>query len=295
MELTILSLGAGVQSSMMALMASRGELLRPDGEPWKIDCAIFADTMHEPRHTKVWHPDGYWIEGGVYGWLEWLKKELSFPVYTVSAGDLAADSVMVKQAKKGHLYMENHIPAFLVDEKGKGIYGRQCTKNYKLTPIYKKCRELLGTKRITKNSGHKINMLVGISVDEISRMKPSRLYWINNQHPLIDMNISREECEAWMVQNGYPKPKRSACTFCPFHSNKEWIELKNESPLDFQSAVEFEKDLQWFFQFQTSFAQGSKPFLHSSGINLDQIDFDEDDTNQVLDAFGNECEGLCGV
>ena len=73
MALEIISLGAGVQSSVMALMAARGEL-KPMPE-----CAIFADTG--------WEPDG------VYKHLEWLKTQLNFPVYNVSAGDIRKDTL----------------------------------------------------------------------------------------------------------------------------------------------------------------------------------------------------------
>lgn len=55
----ILSLGAGVQSSTLALMAARGEV---PGFP-KLDCAIFADTQDEPA--------------SVYRWLEWLIFEIA--------------------------------------------------------------------------------------------------------------------------------------------------------------------------------------------------------------------------
>ena len=62
----VLSLGAGVQSSCLALMAERGEygLSKPD-------FAIFADTGWEPP--------------AVYEHLEWLKEELSYEVVTVSS------------------------------------------------------------------------------------------------------------------------------------------------------------------------------------------------------------------
>jgi hypothetical protein len=64
----IISLGAGVQSSTMALMAAAGEILPMP------DCAIFADTHAEPR--------------AVYDWLDWLTKQLPFPVIRVSQGNL---------------------------------------------------------------------------------------------------------------------------------------------------------------------------------------------------------------
>ena len=61
--LRVLSLGAGVQSSTLALMIEKGEVPM-------VNCAVFSDTMGEPK--------------AVYEWLEWLKKQLSYPVYTVS-------------------------------------------------------------------------------------------------------------------------------------------------------------------------------------------------------------------
>jgi len=41
--INVLSLGAGVQSSTMALMAAKGEITPMP------DCAIFADTQAEPQ------------------------------------------------------------------------------------------------------------------------------------------------------------------------------------------------------------------------------------------------------
>ena len=64
----IISLGAGVQSSTMALMAAHGEITPMP------DCAIFADTQWEPR--------------GVYQWLSWLETQLPFPVHRVTAGSV---------------------------------------------------------------------------------------------------------------------------------------------------------------------------------------------------------------
>ena len=67
-----LSLGAGVQSSTLALMIAHGEL-----EP--VDAAIFADTGWEPKK--------------VYAWLDWLEKQLPFPVHRVQRGNLREDLI----------------------------------------------------------------------------------------------------------------------------------------------------------------------------------------------------------
>ena len=75
----ILSLGAGVQSSTLALMAAHGEITPMP------DCAIFADTMGEPAE--------------VYKWLDWLEKQLPFPVYRVTAGNLQDECLTLTEAK----------------------------------------------------------------------------------------------------------------------------------------------------------------------------------------------------
>lgn len=62
----IISLGAGVQSSTLALMAVHGEITPMP------DAAIFADTQAEPQ--------------SVYKWLDWLEMQLPFPVHRVTKG-----------------------------------------------------------------------------------------------------------------------------------------------------------------------------------------------------------------
>ena len=52
-KLRILALGAGVQSTTLALMIEKGEVPM-------VDAAIFSDTMAEPRR--------------VYSHLDWLEK-----------------------------------------------------------------------------------------------------------------------------------------------------------------------------------------------------------------------------
>ena len=69
---TVISLGGGVQSSVMALMANEGAF---DRIP---DCAIFADTRWEPP--------------SIYEHLTWLRDRLSFPLYVVDNGH--GDSIL---------------------------------------------------------------------------------------------------------------------------------------------------------------------------------------------------------
>jgi hypothetical protein len=95
-----------------------------------------------------------------------------------------------------------------------------------------------------------------------------------------------------MKKNGYPPPPRSACTFCPFHSDAEWRRLKTENPIDFEKAVVFEKQLQEKLSLVTRMT--GVPYLHNSLKPLGEIDFSEDKTQGSFH-FQNECEGMCGV
>jgi hypothetical protein len=255
---TILSLGAGVQSSTIALMATKGEITPMP------DAAIFADTQAEPAN--------------VYKWLDWLEKQLAFPVYRVTTGNLAEDSLRIRTSKlSGKRYMKGAIPAFILKpDGGKGLLGRQCTADYKR-----------GEKR------HLVDLWIGISANEAIRMKPSREKWIQHQWPLIDRKMTRKDCLSWMQKNGFPEPPRSACVFCPFHSDEEWRRLRDTDNTEFLYAADYEKRLQNAARNQEVLT--GMPYLHSSCVPLEQVAFKEEKGYQQLSLFGNECEGLCGV
>ena len=168
---------------------------------------------------------------------------------------------------------------------GAGIYPRLCTTDYKIVPIKRKIRELLGEDWRKR----RVTQLIGISTDEASRMKDSRVKYIINVWPLIDLKMSRADCINWMERNGYPTPPKSACYFCPFHSNVEWSRLKLEMPILFEKAKHFEERL------QQSAAKCSKtyavPFLHRSCQPINQAPLDKGQ----LELFDMECEGMCGI
>jgi hypothetical protein len=270
----ILSLGAGVQSSTLALMAAKGQLTPMP------DCAIFADTQAEPA--------------SVYAWLNWLENQLPFPLYRVTAGNLESDELRIRTSgKTGKRYLKGSIPAFVLkDDGGRGLLGRKCTSDYKIVPIQRKVRELCGIKR----GGRGVvlaKMWIGISTDEWHRMKPSRVDYIENVWPLLDKKISRKQCLLWMKAHGYPEPPRSACVFCPFHGDQEWRRLRDEEPQEWQRAIEFERKMQAAQREQEVLR--SVPYLHQSLRPLDSVDIDTSPMDLQLDLFGDECEGLCGV
>lgn len=274
-----ISLGAGVQSSTMALMASRGEL--PGSE--RVQGCIFADTQDEPP--------------SVYTWLDWLEKQLPWPLHKITSGKISADSLLTKTGKAGQLYQKTTLPVYTLDESGfsSKINHRSCTVSYKIRPIMKKLRQLMKVKR--GQSSPVVIQWIGISLDEMQRMKPSREPWAKCEWPLVASRMTRRHCLEWMEKNNYPKPPRSSCVFCPFHRDAEWRRLQTEEPEEFAKAIEFEKKLQKV-KLESSELR-STPFLHKSCKPLETIDFRSDvERGQNLlfdDNWNDECEGMCGV
>ena len=276
-KLRILSLGAGVQSSTMALMANEGAF-----GPLP-DYAIFADTGWEPKK--------------VYEHLEWLKTQLKYPVIIcknhLKSGSIKEDIVNEISKEKGFL----HIPFFAKNtDTGKiGIGPRQCTRNYKITPINRKIRHLIGLKdrqRFPRSIW--VEVWVGISTDEAMRMKPSREKWIKNIWPLIDKNMSRQACLDWYDGKNYRTPAKSSCIGCPYHDNTLWNEIKKESPEEFEEACKIDDMMR-----HAPNNKNIERYLHRRAEPLRSIDFDKllqkKKKDDQLDLFNNECEGMCGV
>ena len=271
----ILSLGAGVQSSTLALMAAAGEIT-----PTMPDAAIFADTGAEPQ--------------SVYRWLDWLEQQLPFPVYRVMhKNGLTATMTDAIPRKDGNgYYCNSNIPAYTLGKRGEvGMINRQCTVKFKIEPIVRKIRKIAGIKRGQKDVT--VTQWIGISLDELQRMKLARDPWMVNRFPLVEERMRRANCLEWMQSHGYPRPPRSACVYCPFHSNIEWMQLKEEEPEAFAEAVRVER------MYQSAKAKagfGGVPYLHKSCVPLDQVDFrSAEDRGQGVLSFDDECDGMCGV
>jgi len=270
-ELTVISLGGGVQSSVMALMAARG-LLKP-----MPDYAIFADTGWEPK--------------GVYRHLDWLESQLPFPVRRVSKGNIR-DDILAGTNSTGQQF--SSIPAFIRTLSGKAsIAKRQCTREYKLSPIETELRYLLGLgyREIIPRDMF-VELWIGISRDEIVRMKPSRESWIRNYWPLIDQGMTRADCREWFAEH-YPARvlPRSACIGCPYHSDAEWAEMKLGDKESWADAVFVDAALRTSERAQKF---DGEMYLHKSMTPLGDIE-QFPDARQYSLLFGDECEGMCGV
>lgn len=264
-DLKVLSLGAGVQSSTVLFKILDGVINKPD-------VAIFADTGNEPKE--------------VYTYLQYLKEYLNneIPLHIVSKSNIVDDALAEseKGTNKGFLTM----PVYGIDKAGKKSLGRrQCTNDYKIQPIHKEIRKILGVKTLHNKN---IEMIMGISTDEIQRAKKPKPNWQINYYPLIELDMSRHDCKHYIKEKKVKQPPRSACIVCPYHSNDEWQHLKDNYPKEFEQAVAFDYAIR-------DKKDGIKNYLHSSFIPLDKVNFKSKLEIYQGSLFDDECEGMCGI
>jgi hypothetical protein len=258
----IISLGGGVQSTAMLLMSLIGQFEKPD-------VAVFCDTGNESAAT--------------YSHLEFLRifaKVRNFPLHTISQGNILDNLLNAENFAS--------IPFFLMQNGKRGMVRRQCTSEYKIKPFLKFARDYAGLRRYEHCKSPIVEKWLGISTDEAHRMRDSHERFIVNRYPLIELGMSRVDCENWLLANDFVIPPKSSCLICPFHSDREWRFIKNQNNGDFEQTVEFEKKLS--AQRSETFSTDAL-YLHKSCRPLGEINFE--DNQQSL--FGEDCSGSCGV
>jgi hypothetical protein len=282
--LRILSLGAGVQSTTIALMACDGTLPGLDG-------AIFADTG--------WEPDA------VYRQVKRLSEDLwwkNIPTFQVSRdGNIRTDAT---DPTKRFLSLPWYTLAPVEDAKkdcrschGTGVRGdrhcrcregmgrRQCTAVYKIEVIMRQTRKLLGAKAPnyrTVPRGRVAEQWIGFSTDEIHRVndKPANLY-TRPRYPLLELGMSRKDCERWLKAKGWGHTVKSACIGCPLHGNAHWRDMRDNRPHEWRQAVEYDRLI------RKGGARGAKlrgeAFLHRARVPLDQAPIDHVTANEWVE------------
>lgn len=287
--LRILSLGAGVQSTTIALMVHRGELP-------PIDRAIFADTQDEPK--------------SVYRHLEWLMRETasSFVTDVVTVGKLGDHLMSGRNSTSGRFAS---VPFFTQHPDGtRGKIRRQCTKEYKTEPIERHIRRgVLGLstgQRVPADVA--VQQLIGLSFDEPARVFRVRarfaanVPWGSPEFPLFDREMTRGDCVEWMKQYGVPhETPRSACVFCPYTNNQRWAKMKESAPEDFARAVEIDRAIR-IPGVVVNRNLESQLFVHPRCQPLEEVDFSISNqeakkraAGELAFDFSDECEGMCGL
>ena len=233
----IISLGWGVQSFALAAMSALGALP-------PVDAAVHADTGHERRET-------YEL---AERWTPWLE-ERGVRVVTVQAEEKRRDPFYHVDAPSVFL------AAFTDGPSGWGMLRRQCTSEWKIAPI----RRWLQANR----DGVQVSTWLGITFDEVLRMKPSHVKYNINVYPFIEMlgrPWKRSDVIHWLRDNDLEIPVKSSCVFCPYHDRATWREIQQSDNGDWQKALEVDRAIR-------DKRPGYKCYLTAQRKPLDQCDF----------------------
>jgi len=256
--LNVVSLGAGKQSSYMLLQALEGKF------KYKPDFAIISDTGCEPKY--------------VYEYLEWLKKyvkeKYNFEIITVTAGNILRDTLEYVNGDRSRVAQ---LPLRLGGNGG--LVMRQCTNDYKIAPLRKYIQ--------TIRNGKRVRLWIGISLEEMERMKESNVKYIEHYYPLVLNQIRIDAIVNWFDESGIRQPGKSACLICPFHSDAYWRRFKKEFPAEFEQACQFDEAIRKYpkLKRQAYLSKHLKP--------LREIDFSF--LPSLFPDMIEECEGLCGL
>lgn len=265
-RLHVLSLGAGVQSSAVLILSALGRLPR-------LDAAIFSDTGWEPA--------------AVYEHLDRLEAEVAapagIPIYRVTSGNIRKDAL-----DPTHRFAS--MPLYVLNRDGSdGMTRRQCTSEYKLKPIKRQVRQLLGYPHPTRvPKDVYVEQWIGISTDERDRaldnagsLKVGDVRYARNRYPLLELGMSRDACKVLLTRYGFQDTPKSACIGCPFHVNRQWRDMRDNHPDEWADAVDFDA------QIRAGHAQaieGGNPllgqaYLHRSRVPLSDAPIDKPNRN----------------
>ena len=281
-EFTYQAMGAGVQSTAIALLVAEGRIEKPK-------FAVFSDTG--------------WESKAVYDHLDRLDREVLQPsgvtLVKVGKSNLGNDA--------GSRHAPDLIPLYIRNPKtGKnGITRRQCTSVYKIMPLGRWVREQLGAtvrslpctfcdgtgertppwltdetgtcwpcggtgrRRVVGQIPDKRQWArgyIGFSVDELGRAGASRDSYVVNSYPLLDLRMSRDDCNDYLADKGWGDTLKSACIGCPFHSNAEWRKVKAD-PVQWRSAVAADE------RVRNMPGRIGVGYLHESRVPLVEADF----------------------
>lgn len=221
------SYGGGTQSAAIAVLVLQGRLPRPD-------MVVMADTSRERQAT--WD---YLAEVAGPG-----LASIGLTV-EVASHDLATVDMF---AQNGDLL----LPAFTRQNGATGKLPTFCSDKWKKAVIH----------RYLRSRGiEDCDVWIGMSVDELERMKPSGLLWYRHVWPLIDLRINRANCVALVEAFGWPTPPKSRCWMCPNMAPREWQRMKREEPGEFAQAVALEKQIR---------ARDPDAYLHPLALPLEQ-------------------------
>lgn len=244
--------GGGGQSSGIAALICTGVLPKPD-------YAVIVNTGRERTATFDYYR-------------RYVKPALDYRGVNCVMLDKEEWATVDLTSTNGRNIL---IPAFTNQNNGSvGKFMNYCSTEWKLRV----------KRRFLREAGIRAcDTWVGISMDEIRRVKKDDTKWDRTLYPLIDLKMRRHDCDLAVLKMGWPKAPRSACWMCPNACDGEWLDMKENRPHDFALALSFDRELR---------LTDPNLWLHESCVPLDEVDFKARDGS----AFDKGCEsGMCFV
>ena len=255
-QIRTFSFGAGVQSTACLVLAAHG----------KIDFSIFcfANTGDE-------HPSTYKYLDEV---LDPYAKEHGLEIRRLKRTWRDGSQRSIRE----HIdIIPKSIPIPVYLESGKP-WKRSCTASWKIDVLAKHQKEMGATPDNKAVAG------LGISLDEIQRARTdSGIKWQTLEYPLLELKMTRRDCEKLTADEGLPPAPRSACFYCPYHSTSYFRTLAEEDPELFAEAVVLEDKL----NERSMIGLGSKVRLWRGGplrTVTDQQELDFGDGDESADS-----------
>jgi hypothetical protein len=203
--LTVLSLGAGVNSTALLVLKAQGKV--------NFDFALFADTGNENPET--------------YEYLENVIK----PFCQKNNIDLE----IIKRENNNYETLKDWcVNHKLIPSRKFGA----CRDKFKITVIRKYLKKYYPF--VYKNK--EIETLIGFCVGEEGRRQGYVGITQNYRFPLMELGLDRRGCVRVIREAGLPIPVKSGCTFCPHQPLESWIALYNKHPELFAEAEALEKN-----------------------------------------------------
>ena len=246
MRTQVMSYGGGVQTVAMVVAVLEGRIGKPD-------MIVAADTGRERSTTWAY------MNNVVNPALSVIGMTVEVAPHSLATVDLYAhnDDLLV--------------PGFTAT----GKLPTFCSDEWKQRPIMRYLRAA-GVKQC--------DVWIGFSADEEQRAKPAPTKWYQRRFPLLELGMNRADCRTIIEDFGWPLPSKSACYMCPNMTDVEWVDVRDNSPEDFQKAIELEQEIiEW-----------DNVYLHSSCIPLDEVEFRPEST-RVKQGHHQCSMGYCWV
>lgn len=184
-----------------------------------------------------------------YEYVDMFKKK--YPLTIIKPNLVVKNTNEIFQNLYDFCWSRKMVPTFI---------RRWCTDRFKRQPLI-------------KYQEPPAFVFIGYAFDEAHRAKINSSHGFEYRFPLIESELTRNDCKNLILQHGLPNPMRSGCFICPYQRASQWKELRHKHPDLFCKAEQLEKR-----NMEYRVSMGKKPLFLSmhngrlrSIINEDQI------------------------